>query len=606
MSIAEKLVTIAENQQKVFDAGGLAQCPKHTVSGKVISITDIAQIEHNVKVDLSRKNLINADKFVRGSTFVKNEDGSYTFTKENDSNRSTNFVKLPVSIPVGTKVYFSVSSIEGTATGASVQVHYKDDSYVTVGTFYPNDNRPIPLTLTKEIDEIRMFFSQTEADGVYLNISGIQLEVGTSATSYVPYVEDLNDVKLHVFGKNLFNHDTSLLKEITYTTSSGVILKRIGYDPLELPAGTYTFTLTDLDTSITTYVYGMICDKDNKFIRSCALAQDTDNRTPLTIDINEGERIFIYNGYDDLNLTERKKEFDAVQIQLEIGRNSTEYEPYKEHTIYTQNADGNITDIKSIYPNMTLLPSKQGVLIDCEYHLDGLNAGIKRGKQEEWNTFWDAFQVNGTRVDYSAAFRSWFSNANFKPKYSMAPTNAANMFFGSKISGDLEQMLKEFGVTLDLSKATNIGYVFSQNQFTVIPEVNFTSVTSSTNSNGVFGWHSNLKIIRKVIIPSDGSMTFTSWFTSDSKLEEVYFEGVIGKNMDLQHSTKLCKASIENIISCLSDTASGQTLTLSKTAVNNAFETSAGAANGSTSEEWITLITPKSNAYDGLWTITLK
>ena len=50
----------------------------------------------------------------------------------------------------------------------------------------------------------------------------------------------------------------------------------------------------------------------------------------------------------------------------------------------------------------------------------------------------------------------------------------------------------------------------------------------------------------------------------------------------------------------LSDTASGKTLTLSLTAVNNAFETSAGAKDGSTSAEWTALVDAKTN-----WTITL-
>ena len=50
----------------------------------------------------------------------------------------------------------------------------------------------------------------------------------------------------------------------------------------------------------------------------------------------------------------------------------------------------------------------------------------------------------------------------------------------------------------------------------------------------------------------------------------------------------------------LTDTASGKTITFSKTAVNKAFETSAGANDGSTSAEWLALVGTKPN-----WTISL-
>ena len=229
------------------------------------------------------------------------------------------------------------------------------------------------------------------------------------------------------------------------------------------------------------------------------------------------------------------------------------------------------------------------------------------GKKSEYDEFWDLFQDKGNRTEYSNAFWRGFTNVNFKPKYSMSPTVAANMFWGARIKGDLEQILKDCGVTLDFSKATDIRYLFSQCQFTVVPELDFTGCNTSSTANysSVFGWNNAIETIRKVILPNDGSMGFNYWFSSATNLKNITFEGTIGKTISFQNSTKLSKASIENIVSCLSETATGQTLTFSKTAVNSAFATSTGAADGSTSAEWIALITPKSNSYNGLWTISL-
>lgn len=67
--------------------------------------------------------------------------------------------------------------------------------------------------------------------------------------------------------------------------------------------------------------------------------------------------------------------------------------------------------------------------------------------------------------------------------------------------------------------------------------------------------------------------------------------------------SKLSADSIQSIIDGLATGVTGQTLTLSRTAVNKAFETEEGANNGSTEEasEWFNLIATKPD-----WTITLS
>jgi hypothetical protein len=85
-------------------------------------------------------------------------------------------------------------------------------------------------------------------------------------------------------------------------------------------------------------------------------------------------------------------------------------------------------------------------------------------------------------------------------------------------------------------------------------------------------------------------LKYLSAFKGCTNLKSIVFEGVIGQDIDFQWSTLLSKESIENIIAHLSSNATGKTLTLSKTAVNNVFST----------EEWSSLVSKKSN-----WTITL-
>lgn len=183
-------------------------------------------------------------------------------------------------------------------------------------------------------------------------------------------VIDLSAATLSAYGKNLFNNDTSLLTTITYISSNGTQNTRIGYEPLALPAGTYTFTLKDLDTSLIKYIYGFIGDKDGKAFRGCSLLAGTTNQTPRTITIAEGEYVYIYNGNSALNMDVRAEEFAAVEIQLEVGEKGTEYEPYKAPINYPIYTTGEVPDVKSLYPSTTLMTDTPGVTIECEYNRD--------------------------------------------------------------------------------------------------------------------------------------------------------------------------------------------------------------------------------------------
>ena len=91
-------------------------------------------------------------------------------------------------------------------------------------------------------------------------------------------------------------------------------------------------------------------------------------------------------------------------------------------------------------------------------------------------------------------------------------------------------------------------------------------------------------------------------FSGIDSLEEIRFvENSIPKSIIINSATKLSKESITSFVNGLNSDVTEQTLTLSKTAVNTAFETAEGLTDGNTSEEWLNLIATKPN-----WTITLS
>jgi hypothetical protein len=191
------------------------------------------------------------------------------------------------------------------------------------------------------------------------------------------------------------------------------------------------------------------------------------------------------------------------------------------------------------------------------------------GKKAELDRFWDIYQQNGNRqrYDYAFAGNGWADEVYKSIKYDItSPSLISGLYrFNEYITDTIKP--------IDCKNFVPLNYVFAE--------------------------ATKLKIIRTLKVYSKN--TFTGVFGSCKSLEELYIEGVIGQNgFNVQWSTKLSHDSLMRIINALSTETSGLSVTLSKTAVNKAFETNEGANDGSTSAEWLALANTKSN-----WTISL-
>ena len=195
-------------------------------------------------------------------------------------------------------------------------------------------------------------------------------------------------------------------------------------------------------------------------------------------------------------------------------------------------------------------------------HSVGEDDGIAQGEKKERDRFWDAYQENGNRQAYNYAFAgfAWSDETYGTIKYNMQPNDLSNTFYYN------------YGIT-DTVIEIDCYYCGTLNS-----TFNSAKALRRIPSLKVVSWNS-----------------FSSTFKSCFALEELGISGTIARNgLDLRDSTLLNKSSIEKIITCLSSTTSDLSVTLSKTAVDNAFE------DGSTGNEWLNLIATKSN-----WTISL-
>ena len=177
------------------------------------------------------------------------------------------------------------------------------------------------------------------------------------------------------------------------------------------------------------------------------------------------------------------------------------------------------------------------------------------GKKAEYDDFWKAYQSNGNRTVYQYAFyrQYWKNGTTYNPKYPITiPSSnyANNMFANSGVTNT------EVAITISGSHAG----VFSSAAVKTIPYLDVSGVTG----------------------------TMADWFTSCSNLAHITFVGTISVNVNFKDCPLTAK-SLVSIVEHLSDTASGKTLTVKTSAVNNADWSTTDYAS------WDALIATKPN-----------
>lgn len=237
----------------------------------------------------------------------------------------------------------------------------------------------------------------------------------------------------------------------------------------------------------------------------------------------------------------------------------------------------------------------EGVVEGYEHgKADGITEGIEQGKQiannELWENALDATQNPNWQYRFAGA--SW-NDKTFQPTLDVKPYDYADHLFYMSAIADFAGCFEKNNVKFDTSVViSRADYMFAwSTKLTRVPYLDFSNPRHTVGIQYMFQQCTALHTIEGLNVGNKDGFNFTSTFSKCSNLVNLTIDGVISSNtFNIKDSTKLSKASITSIINALSPTSSGYTVTLSKEAVNNAFST----------EEWNTLIAPKTN-----WTITL-
>lgn len=199
------------------------------------------------------------------------------------------------------------------------------------------------------------------------------------------------------------------------------------------------------------------------------------------------------------------------------------------------------------------------------------------------STFWDAFQDKGNRTDYRYAFAYAWTDSAFKPKHNITPAGDGSrlMFYNTNIT-DIVGALAAGGVSLSTLNATNLYQAFESANITSIPDLDLSACTDMTLA---FRYSKATSI---TINNVQANCKFDRTFNSCPALVNLTITGTIGySGFNVTDCKNLSKASLINILNCLSAEGAGKTITLGSTNLAKLTDAEGVAAkNSATSKGW--------------------
>lgn len=345
-TVSEKLLQVAQNNPKVYHAGQLnivknAECLKEFKSDTSLLLDNVSPVKHDMGVKVHGKNLLPlADSGIYykgsikgGAPFIYNssfgisdfndidissyrgvyavikliEGETYTLTINNlVNNCATQQIRLAVGFRSSEDTIFGTSETDITA----VSPNYNPSSW----TFTVPSGYPYCLV---------GFYNYPTVSGDTVSFNAMQLELGSTATDYEPYNDDIQNV----YSKNLF--DVDRITTVGNLTNNG--------------DGTLTIAENSLyqTTSVT---LGTVCPK-LKIGDIIVFSFNTQGNKHF-IYLQKSKRTFVLNTkytitQDDLDSTMTIYGYGTDEsnygnpciisnIQIEYGSTATEYEKYHE------------------------------------------------------------------------------------------------------------------------------------------------------------------------------------------------------------------------------------------------------------------------------------
>lgn len=379
---------ITSNKTKDYANKHYANALIGKASGQVVSLDDVSPFDCNVSVKISRKNLIpypytKTTFTANGITFTDNKDGSITINGTATDGIFFEVYKSVYALPNGINNGNNyVLSCEGKTDGVTLVCNYYPIG-ATSSTAYKHgawqvsgasgEAAYVVKTIPDDWQGIYLYVYVTKDKTLNTTIYP-QIELGTSATAYVPYVADGTAVTVRSCGKNLFDIE-SVAQEIVSSFPN--------FCSIEMFEGRRCLKVGGIYSTI---VAPVVADPNIIHFNAYSLGYAN---SIFTIKYTDGSANYVGAtvgqwkeiSYAYTNKAIKSLDFyceaskdNAVYIDLDsfmVEKNTapTDYEPYIEGETKTT-AVGESVELNSIAPNMTISTDNEGVIIEATYNKD--------------------------------------------------------------------------------------------------------------------------------------------------------------------------------------------------------------------------------------------
>lgn len=362
-------IDLEYNPESLNAQSGVALAPvfapviKNTVSGEIITVSDISEFDHILSIKLRNKNLIPypyADTTItrNGITFTDNRDGTITANGTAIGGMACFNVLFSAQNPITGKTY-TLSGCPKGGSDSTYRLRFLSGNISDIGS-----GKTFVLQTASTL-QIQIFEGTTVEQLTFKP----QLEAGTEVTEYGVYLKDLSNIEISRIGKNLiaypFAQKSATINGITFTdngdgsvTANGTAVGGMASFSVwqmtnEIKLGKrYTLSGCPKGGSDSTYRLRFLSGS----------ISDIGNGNTFQLEIRAKLQIQIFEGTTVDNL--------IFWPQLTLEDNSSTYEKYATPEIKYADSSGCVENMTSLYPNTTLTVKNRGVIMDLLYNSD--------------------------------------------------------------------------------------------------------------------------------------------------------------------------------------------------------------------------------------------
>lgn len=199
-----------------------------------------------------------------------------------------------------------------------------------------------------------------------------------------------------------------------------------------------------------------------------------------------------------------------------------------------------------------------------------------KGKQSEYDAFWDDYQQNGNRTEYMYGFAGiCWNSENFKPKYPIVLNHRSEFRNSNGMFFLFDRDLTKPPIEIHEGDIDFSGNIYTMNQMfqnanVAVVEMNAIPAILKSMAQTFTMNDMNAHKLHTIKIGVREETTYSGDAFRGSKLANVSFVdgSVIGQSISFEYCQNLTIESMQNIISCLKDysgTSTTKTLTFGST-----------------------------------------